>query len=176
MSASTSEDLPGPDLGWSLAVLLRRWHEHVEQALSDLPHGSRGFHVLTTAAAGDPPTQAALAERLLIDRSVMTYLLDDLEAADLVRRRVDPKDRRVRRVCPTDHGLSVLRRAEELVAHVEDRMLGGLPRVQRELFRDSAAIAADAIRLSAPETDPCEAVLRVVAPDRENPRTASDHA
>lgn len=175
MSASTSEDLPGPDLGWSLAVLLRRWHEHVEQALADLPHGGRGFHVLTTVATGEPPTQAALAERLLIDRSVMTYLLDDLEAADLVRRRIDAKDRRVRRVCPTDHGLSVLRRAEELVAHVEERMLGGLPRTQRELFRSCAATAADAIRLSAPETDPCEAVLRVISPGTETRRPASDH-
>ena len=174
--SATSEDLPGPDLGWSLAVLLRRWHEHVEQALADLPHGSRGFHVLTTVAAGEPPTQAALAERLLIDRSVMTYLLDDLEAAELVRRRVDSKDRRVRRVCPTDHGLSVLRQAEELVAHVEDRLLSGLPPRQRDHFRAAAATAADAIRLSAPETDPCKAVLQVVSPAPENVRTAPDHA
>ncbi|MBR8745387.1 MarR family winged helix-turn-helix transcriptional regulator [Nocardiopsis sp. MG754419] len=176
MSATTPEHTPEPTLGWSLAVLLRRWHEHVEQALADLPHGSRGFHVLGTIAAGEPPTQAVLAERLLIDRSVMTYLLDDLEAADLVRRRVDPKDRRVRRVCPTDHGRSVLRRAEELVAHVEERLLGALPEEQRELFRASAGIAAAAIQRSAPETDPCAAVLQVTTSSSPSARPSPHHA
>lgn len=149
------------NLGWSLAVLLRRWHEHVEAALDDLPHGSRGYHVLAAASRGDAPTQAALAERLLIDRSVMTYLIDDLEAADLVRRRADPADRRVRRVCSTDHGAEVLARADQLVEHVEERLLGGLDADTRALFRAAAGRAATAVQEASPDTDPCAAVLQV---------------
>ncbi len=169
MNPTTPDRAPEHNLGWSLAVLLRRWHEHVEQALTDLPHGSRGYHVLSSAAEGEAPTQAGLADRLLIDRSVMTYLLDDLEAADLVRRRVDPKDRRARRVCPTDHGRAVLARAEKVVEHVEERLLGGLAPEHRALFRASASTAAVAVRRHSPDTDPCEAVLQVTAPGEKEP-------
>lgn len=162
MTPTTPEPGPGEhNLGWSLAVLLRRWHEHVEAALADLPHGSRGYHVLAAASRGDAPTQAALAERLLIDRSVMTYLIDDLEAADLVRRRADPADRRVRRVCATDHGSEVLAGANELVEHVEERLLGALDADTRALFRTAAGRAATAVQEASPGTDPCAAVLQV---------------
>jgi DNA-binding MarR family transcriptional regulator len=153
------------DLGWSLAVVLRRWHERVEAVLGGVPHGSRGYHVLTAVSLDEPPTQAALAERLLIDRSVMTYLLDDLEEADLVRRRVDPGDRRVRRVCATAHGREVLASISEHVRGVEEEVLAGLDAPARELFRQIAQRAAVAIQESSPTTDPCAAVRQVVGPD-----------
>ena len=149
-------------LGWSLAVVLRRWHERAETALADIPHGARGYHVLTATAHGDPPTQAALAERLLIDRSVMTYLLDDLESAGLVRRRVDPDDRRVRRVCATDAGLAVLADAGRRVELVEDHVLAGLDEADRSRFRAFAGRAATAIQAVSPGTDPCAAVAEAV--------------
>ena len=167
MSPTTPADVSDHNLGWSLAVLLRRWHEHVERALAELPHGSRGYHVLCATTGTEPPTQAGLAERLLIDRSVMTYLLDDLEVADLVRRRVDPRDRRARRVCITDHGRVVLEQARSLVDHVEERLLGGLPPQQRALFRSAASDAAIAVQRAAPDTDPCEAVLQVTGQAEE---------
>jgi DNA-binding MarR family transcriptional regulator len=153
------------DLGWSLAVVLRRWHERVEAVLDGVPHGSRGYHVLTAVSLDEPPTQAALAERLLIDRSVMTYLLDDLEEADLVRRRVDPGDRRVRRVCATAHGREILASISERVRGVEEEVLAGLDAPARELFRQIAQRAAVAIQESSPTTDPCAAVRQVVGPD-----------
>lgn len=162
--ADGSATAPDPDanLGWSLAVVLRRWHERVEAVLADVPHGSRGYHVLGAVSLDEPPTQAALAERLLIDRSVMTYLLDDLEEADLVRRRVDPGDRRVRRVCATAHGREVLAGARERVEQVEGQVLHGLDASTRGLFRDIAQRAAVAIQESSPTTDPCAAVRQVV--------------
>ncbi|WP_150240921.1 MarR family winged helix-turn-helix transcriptional regulator [Nocardiopsis quinghaiensis] len=162
---------PDPDtnLGWSLAVVLRRWHERVEAALADLPHGSRGYHVLAAVSRGEPPTQAALAERLLIDRSVMTYLLDDLEAVGLVRRRIDPHDRRVRRVCATGHGREVLAGVRERVEHVEEQVLAGLDAPSRELFRGLAQRAAVAVQEASPATDPCAAVRQVVGDGAEDP-------
>ncbi|MGW1544775.1 MarR family transcriptional regulator [Streptomyces sp. NPDC002309] len=39
-----------------------------------------------------------------VDRTVMTYLLDDLERAGPVERRPDPSDRRSRHVVATEHG------------------------------------------------------------------------
>ncbi|ADH68177.1 MarR family winged helix-turn-helix transcriptional regulator [Nocardiopsis dassonvillei] len=165
--AGNADPTPGQDtdLGWSLAVLLRRWHERVEAVLDGVPHGSRGYHVLTAVSLDEPPTQAALAERLLIDRSVMTYLLDDLEEADLVRRRVDPGDRRVRRVCATAHGREVLASLSARVREAEEHILAGLDAPARELFRQIAQHAAVAVQESSPTTDPCAAVRQVVGPD-----------
>ncbi len=166
-TASGADPVPGQDtnLGWSLAVLLRRWHERVEAVLDHVPHGSRGYHVLTAVSLDEPPTQAALAERLLIDRSVMTYLLDDLEEADLVRRRVDPGDRRVRRVCATAHGREVLASLSARVREAEEHILAGLDAPARELFRRIAQDAAVAVQESSPTTDPCAAVRQVAGPD-----------
>ncbi|MES0837940.1 MULTISPECIES: MarR family winged helix-turn-helix transcriptional regulator [Nocardiopsidaceae] len=162
MTTTTPDSGPGTTLGWSLAVVLRRWHELTEASLTDIPHGSRGYHVLTAAVHAEPPTQAALAERLLIDRSVMTYLLDDLEEAGLVRRRVDPGDRRVRRVCATERGREVLAGARDRVDRVEERVLAGVDEPARALFRASALRAATSIQESSPTTDPCLAVREVV--------------
>ncbi|MFC0530435.1 MarR family winged helix-turn-helix transcriptional regulator [Phytohabitans kaempferiae] len=157
----------GSNFGWSLGMVLRRWHEYVEEALKDLPHGSRGYHILAVVVHEEVPTQGALASRLVIDRSVLTYVIDDLEGAGLIERRLDPRDRRARRIVATERGRQVLAEAERRVAHAEDHVLGGLPEQQRAAFRDAAERAAEAIQEVAPGTDPCAAVTSVLAePDQ----------
>ncbi|MGW3887769.1 MarR family winged helix-turn-helix transcriptional regulator [Micromonospora chokoriensis] len=156
----------GSTFGWSLGVVLRRWHEYVEEMLNDLPHGSRGYHILAVVVHEDVPTQGALATRLAIDRSVLTYVIDDLENAGLIERKLDPQDRRARRVVATDRGRAALAEAERRVAHAEDHVLGGLPEDQRDAFRDFAARAAEAIHAAAPATDPCVAVRSVLPPEQ----------
>ncbi|MFI6069913.1 MarR family winged helix-turn-helix transcriptional regulator [Micromonospora sp. NPDC051227] len=170
MSATSDPcDLPadrkrGSNFGWSLGLVLRRWHEYVEEALKDLPHGSRGYHILAVVVHEEVPTQAALATRLVIDRSVLTYVIDDLETAGLIERQLDPRDRRARRIVATERGRQALAEAERRVAHAEDHVLGGLPEKQRGIFRDFAERAAKAIHAAAPETDPCAAVASVLPP------------
>lgn len=162
MSSTAPPDHTDVNLGWSLAVLLHDWHRRVEAVLADLPHGSRGYHVLSAAAGEESPAQAVLAERLLIDRSVMTYLIDDLEVAGLVRRKVDPHDRRVRRVCATEQGRTVLARACARVEREEAQVLAGLDAPARALFHESATRAATAVQQASPDADPCAAVEQVV--------------
>jgi len=62
-----------------------------------VPGGLRGYQVLVAVADGCPGTQLELGQQLGIDRSVMTNVLDVIEAAKLVERRPDPADRRARR-------------------------------------------------------------------------------
>jgi DNA-binding MarR family transcriptional regulator len=154
----------GADLGWSLAMVLRRWQERVEETLSAIPHGSRGYHVLTVVVHDDLPTQGALASRLAIDRTVLTYLIDDLEAAGLVERQLDRRDRRARRVVATEKGRQLLAEADRSVAETEERVLGGLAQTERAMFRDAAERAAEAIHATAPQTDPCLAVQETCDP------------
>jgi DNA-binding MarR family transcriptional regulator len=64
------------------------------EAVAEVPGGPRGYLVLASLGRGEPSTQVALAQHLGVDRTMMTYLLDDLEDAGLVQRRPDPADRR----------------------------------------------------------------------------------
>jgi DNA-binding MarR family transcriptional regulator len=164
---------PGPGgLGWTLAMVLRAWQERVEAVLDDLPHGGRGFLVLSTVVHEQPPTQAALAARLAMDRTVLTYLLDDLEAAGLVARVAVPNDRRARRIEATSGGNRALAAAEGRVAEAEAIVLGGLTPDERARFSELAHHAAMAILRSVPGTDPCIAVRDVMDRDQRSAATS----
>src|SRR4051812_23763989 len=105
--AELAEDVQA-DLGWALGVVLRGYAKSAQTVIAEVPGGPRGFQVLTSAVAGTATTQLALANKLGIDRTVMTYLLDDLEQAGLIERQPDPADRRARRVGLTETGRTPL--------------------------------------------------------------------
>ncbi len=144
MTTSTSDACRRVDLGQSLGILLRRWHDAVDLALAGVPHGPRGFQVLGAVVHDEPPTQAALAESLGIDRTVMTYLLDDLVGEGLVERREATHDRRARRVVATASGRSALRRFEDAVRVAEESVLCGLDDDERELLQQLVRRSAHA--------------------------------
>ncbi|ACQ79188.1 transcriptional regulator, MarR family [Beutenbergia cavernae DSM 12333] len=161
-ASATTPPAEPVNLGWSLAMVLRSWQEHADHAVADVPHGTRGFHVLCVVTSGEPPTQVALAAALAIDRTVMTYLLDDLESAGLVERRADPRDRRARRIAPTAHGRRVLAAARRRVQAAEEVVLGGISPADRAALREALGAASLAIRAAAPGTEPCLAVESVL--------------
>jgi DNA-binding MarR family transcriptional regulator len=147
-SVSTSEDsdvvessgtpLEGleHDLGWAIGVLSRSYRRAAMSAVQDLPGGPRGYHVLSAVAVGDPSSQLELAGRLGINKSVMTYLIDDLEEAAMVTRRPDPADRRARQVVITTQGARALTRAREQVSAAEAKLLADLSAEEARTLRD----------------------------------------
>ena len=102
----------------------------------------RGYQTLYAAATYDLPTQLALAEYLLIDKSVMPYVVDDLVGAGLVRREPSPTDRRARRVVPTDAGLATLREVGAALSTAEAQLLAPLSPGDAETLRRAVAIVA----------------------------------
>ncbi|WP_454042691.1 MarR family winged helix-turn-helix transcriptional regulator [Cellulosimicrobium sp. Marseille-Q8652] len=143
------------DLGWHLGVLLRAYRAAVEDALVDLPHGTRGYQVLVSVVQGDQPTQLALAEYHGIDRTVMTYLVDDLVAAGLVERQQNPADRRARRVVATEQGRRRLADLAIQVHDAEDSLLRALSPEERQAFRLLVRRVACDLRDVDAGTDPC---------------------
>ncbi|MDF0530583.1 MarR family transcriptional regulator [Tsukamurella sp. 8F] len=123
------------DLGWALFTVVRRYRRLTDGLLNDLPGGPRGYQVLLAAQAGGPRSQLALAQYLGLDRTVMTYLLDELERAGLVRRAPDPADRRVRRVELSDQGAATLADARGRLRGIEDELLEPLPVPDRHTLR-----------------------------------------
>lgn len=154
--------IPGADLGWSLGVILRAWHEQVEDAVSELPHGLRGYQILSVTSRVEP-TQSNLAKHLFIDRTVMPYVIDALVEAGLVERRMDPSDRRVRRISVTAHGRDVLARLEKQVSAAEDRVFAGVSAQDRTATLELVERLAVSIHSSRPYLDPCLAVERAIS-------------
>ncbi|MRJ99982.1 MarR family transcriptional regulator [Aeromicrobium sp. S22] len=103
--------------------------------LEDLPGGPRGLQVMAVSAEGADVNQATIAQRLGIDRTVMTCLVDDLEKAGMVERRPDPADRRARQVVVTATGRRVLTDASSRMVQIERTVLGALPDADIETFR-----------------------------------------
>ncbi|MBW0105571.1 winged helix-turn-helix transcriptional regulator [Pseudonocardia sp. KRD-291] len=139
------------DLGWAIRLVSSAFRRVATESVADLPGGARAYLVLVALAGGEPPSQLALAKAVSLDRTVMTYLLDDLEAHELVTRRPDPRDRRARLVLITDTGRARLDQVRHSLAVAETRLLTDLDdhdahqlrtllsRVARTAQRDSVA-------------------------------------
>jgi DNA-binding MarR family transcriptional regulator len=124
------------DLGWGLGVLFRSYAKAATAAFAELPGGPRGYQVLATASQGEPGRQLELAHHLGVDRTVMTYLLDDLEGAGLIERRPDPADRRARRILVTPLGRERLGDLGQRLRAAEQHVLAGLADdADRQTFR-----------------------------------------
>jgi MarR family transcriptional regulator for hemolysin len=160
-TSATSGATPGAtsevDLGWALRTLLRSYLRQVGEAVADVPGGPRAYQVMTVAADNTCQNQAAMADILGLDRTLMTYLVDGLENDGLVVRTPDPADRRARRVTLTEKGDDLMAGLRSRVDDVEKRLLAGLPadsaaRLRHDLGRAAQSAPAD----SAPgEPSPC---------------------
>jgi DNA-binding MarR family transcriptional regulator len=145
------------DFGFSLMAVAHAYRTVVSAVLEGVPQGARGYQTLAAVVEGDGPNQLALAGYLRIDRTVMTYLLDDLVAAGLVERRLDPADRRRRRIVATTQGVDTLGALQRQVREAEDALLAGLDADERELFRALLGRIARGATGAESGTPPCDA-------------------
>lgn len=152
------------DLFWSWGVVFRAYVRTTAAVAADLPGGPRALQVLSAAARDEAGSQSTLAARLGIDRTVMTYLLDDLVRAGLVERRPDPADRRNRRVVITDRGRGVLSDLESRLAHAEEHLLEGLDADERDALRGMVGRLARRVADFDPaDLDTCRVVRDIAA-------------
>jgi DNA-binding MarR family transcriptional regulator len=144
------------EFGLSLLVLVRAYRTVVASALADVPQGARGFQTLAVVVRGEQPNQLALATYLGIDRTVMTYLIDDLVTAGLVERRLTPADRRQRKIVATTLGVDTLRDLQRQVREAEDRLLEALDENERQAFRTLLSRIACDVRDMDLAAAPCD--------------------
>ncbi|MFC0033469.1 MarR family winged helix-turn-helix transcriptional regulator [Micromonospora chaiyaphumensis] len=104
-----------------IAAAMRHYQDEEIAGLGLTPAAARALHELDP----DRPLPARdLAERLACDRSNVTALVDKLEQAGLVERRVDPADRRQKTLVVTGEGRRVRDRVRLVMS--DSRLLGGL--------------------------------------------------
>ncbi|NDL59019.1 MarR family winged helix-turn-helix transcriptional regulator [Phytoactinopolyspora mesophila] len=159
-TATDRPDVTGleSDLGWALGRVFRSYVKMFDAILSDLPGGPRGYQVLAAAVHGAARSQLALAQHLGIDRTVMTYLLDDLTGAGLVERQPDPADRRARRIVVTSAGQELLERLRLQLSHAEEHLLAPLDEHQRHTLRTLLQQVAQHAQHLDPVANTCDVV------------------
>jgi DNA-binding MarR family transcriptional regulator len=163
VTAAGCGDALADDLGWGLGVVFRAYVTAAHSAVAELPGGPRGYQVLASAAQSAVGSQLALAQRLGIDRTVMTYLLDDLETAGLIERRPDPADRRARRIVATPRGVDLLLTLDARLRAAEAHLLDPLDETGRQLFRAQVRKLATRLNALDPLDNPCALAEQVDA-------------
>jgi DNA-binding MarR family transcriptional regulator len=163
------------ELGWSLAALYQGFSRAGTVAVADVPGGPRGYQVLVAISTEEPSSQLALANRLGIDKTAMTYIIDALEREALVERRPDPRDRRIRQVHPTEAGRRLLHTARIALRGVESTLLRGLSAAEQTQLRHLLATVALGIGATepSPPVDDSDLNHPVPAPERSRRRTTT---
>ncbi|MBL4905970.1 MAG: MarR family transcriptional regulator [Sneathiella sp.] len=84
---------------------------------------------------GETLSPSALAKDMMLSTSAMTNRLDRLEKRGLIKRTMDPNDRRGLRIILSDEGFALA--DEMVVSHVEteEQMLSGLSDEERQQIR-----------------------------------------
>ncbi|MEJ3747380.1 MarR family winged helix-turn-helix transcriptional regulator [Actinomycetes bacterium KLBMP 9797] len=130
---------------------------HVAAAMRHYADVAYGEFGLTPAAARallqldpDRPMPARdLAQLLGCDRSNVTALIDRLEQAGLVERRIDPADRRLKTLVVTADGQRIRARVEQVSS--DARLLSGLDDDELRTLHDLVWKISDG---GCPENDP----------------------
>jgi DNA-binding MarR family transcriptional regulator len=156
VDSSSCDDALADDLGWGLGTVFRAYVKAAHAAVADLPGGPRGYQVLSAAAHGQVGSQLALAQHLGVDRTVMTYLLDDLESGGLIERRPDPADRRARRVVATPRGTELLANLDDRLRTAEADLLAPFDDEAARTFRAQVRVLATRVDALDPVESPCE--------------------
>jgi DNA-binding MarR family transcriptional regulator len=137
-------------------LLAREMRRHMHELMADEPWAiDAGFRppcmgVLDVVAKRQPVSQREISDHLGLDASDVVGVLDILEAAAMVQRRRDPRDRRRHAVVLTELGETAARHFAGLRAKVEDRVLADLDADERRLLVDLLNRAAGRWATSMP--------------------------
>jgi DNA-binding MarR family transcriptional regulator len=92
--------------------------------------------LLRAITFGPGRSQQSIADEFGLPPSRVVGFVDDLEAAGLVERRRDERDRRVHRLFLTTAGTKAMRRIAELGRKSEETLLGSLTAAERTTLRE----------------------------------------
>ena len=122
---------------WTAPLLSRaalRIRARFEEKLAPLGLRAKHFGMLMLLENG-PRSQVEIGRDLLVDRTTMVALVDELVALGLVERGRDPQDRRAHAVTITAQGREVLPRAAETARATERECLAALSDVEQRQLR-----------------------------------------
>lgn len=147
MPTAIGEGFRGPDgrLGYLLRQAQHALWLALEDALRPLGITAAGFGVLRLVEVEPGSSGADLASDSMHRPQATHEILVALEAAGLVERPGDPRDKRRRLVYLTPRGTAVLAEAHRQAIAIEERMMADLTEPERYQFRAYLVRAAAAL-------------------------------
>lgn len=129
-------EIPGRTLGFVLNDVARLMRKRFEQRARAAALGLTRAQaaVLANLARQEGINQVSLAQILELEPITLARLLDRLQAAGLIERRPDPKDRRAHLLYLTESAYPLLDRIFALAAEVREDALCGVPEPERDLL------------------------------------------
>ena len=133
-----SHEIPSRTLGFVLNDVARLMRKRFEQRARAAALGLTRAQaaVLAHLARQEGINQAALAQLLELEPITLARLLDRLQAAGLIERRSDPKDRRAHLLYLTESAYPLLDRIFALAAEVREDALAGVAEADRGRLLD----------------------------------------
>ena len=107
------------DFANNFSVIRRRSQALLVEACSEYKLNYSEFALLLKLYDMEGCSQDAMVEVLSIDKAAVTRILKSLEEMDLVYRRIDTEDRRIKRIFLTDSGKSM----EEKIRNILTKMV-----------------------------------------------------
>jgi MarR family transcriptional regulator, transcriptional regulator for hemolysin len=142
---------PLEPVGRQLVFTAKAMREAFEDALETAGGSLPSWVVLNALAEVGCLSQAALASHVHLEGATITHHIDKLESAGLVRRVLDPADRRVRRLELTEAGAELHHRMLAEAIKLQRILLAGLTAEDRAaLARCLAVIQGNLASASAP--------------------------
>jgi MarR family transcriptional regulator, transcriptional regulator for hemolysin len=132
------QEIPSRTLGFVLNDVARLMRKRFEQQARAASLGLTRAQaaVLANLARQEGSNQVSLAQILELEPITLARLLDRLQAAALIERRPDPKDRRAHLLYLTESAYPLLDRIFALAAEVREEALAGIPEPERGLLLD----------------------------------------
>jgi len=110
----------------SLAASSRMWRRYLDLRFRDLDLSQARWGVLFELSRNEEVTQVELARTLGIEAATLVRLLDGLEGAGLIERRLSTEDRRAKTLHLTEAARPLIVRMEEISAASRAEILEGI--------------------------------------------------
>ncbi len=143
-----------PRVGYLVYRVERRLRARLDEELRVHGVSTPEYVTLSLLRERDGMSCAQLARWALVTPQAMNLVISGLERRRLVRRRPDPKHRRVLRASVTPKGIEALGRCDNSVDRIEADMLGDLPAETVDVVRNAMASFAHSLHATNPSPRP----------------------
>jgi DNA-binding MarR family transcriptional regulator len=143
-----------PRVGYLIYRVERSLRTRLDEAMAANGVTTPQYIALSILRERDGLSNAQLARWTYVTPQAMSLVLSALERRRLVRRRQDPRHRRVRRTSLTARGLRVLHDCDRAMDVIETDMLRGLDPATVETIRVALSSCAHSLQASRPLPEP----------------------
>jgi DNA-binding MarR family transcriptional regulator len=143
-----------PRVGYLVYRAERRLRARLDEELRLLGVSTPEYMTLSLLRERDGLSCAQLARWAMVTPQAMNLVISALERRKLIRRRPDPKHRRVLRASVTAKGLDLLERCDRAVDGIESDMLGDLPPETVAVVRTALRSFAHSLHVTNPSPRP----------------------